>query len=366
MNVTKQYTQLVVNHVLLQVQAEGNNQKYLADFLGIPDTRISEAKNGKLAFNNAQIECLAKHYSLPRRAPGEYVTAESYPTVDSFIESYHKASKARHFSRLKEAFNRGDYLKVLCSHFIIIPEGTHGQLMNVQEMETKELQRYLTAYLNTNEITDWYQATTEQLNRADTQQTFELERPKHANVDGHAVAIDTGYESRVLWSLFWFAYLHNERSDKNQAPTIREYILTGDIVLDERTLSLSKTPLSQPYSDVFASKNITEMWNRGYDYFDIKVNNPLCTLPDKWDEVKFQLFCTESLDYHLLLKLRAQRGEYDPANARTVIIKQVKIGVLFQEIETLRKWLGMPWDLNEQMKTEIAKLGGYVPGVEVL
>jgi len=37
-----------------------------------------------------------------------------------------------------------------------------------------------------------------------------------------------------------------------------------------------------------------------------------------------------------------------------------------KEIEIIRKWCGLPYDFNDGIKREVAKVGGYVPGAEVL
>jgi len=37
-----------------------------------------------------------------------------------------------------------------------------------------------------------------------------------------------------------------------------------------------------------------------------------------------------------------------------------------KEIEIIRKWCGWPYDFNDDIKREVAKVGGYVPGAEVL
>ena len=74
----KQYSQLVIMHAISQLKETGKNQKDLAALIGIPEPRITEAKNGAYTLNARNIEEIGRLFGLPKRGKGRYVRAELY------------------------------------------------------------------------------------------------------------------------------------------------------------------------------------------------------------------------------------------------------------------------------------------------
>lgn len=89
------------------------------------------------------------------------------------------------------------------------------------------------------------------------------------------------------------------------------------------------------------------------------------------------------MNYHFLIQLSPRIiGEWAPIDEesqsdlayfgdlrpddRLIVILNINSLSLYQQIEDVRKWFGLPSDSLFELKQEIAKAGGYVPGAKVL
>ena len=104
---------------------------------------------------------------------------------------------------------------------------------------------------------------------------------------------------------------------------------------------------------------------------------------DNWEYATLKLYLSESMRYHLWIRLDAFFHYDEPDLQETIMIEQldgiIEDGLVrnivikdlcrmnfLKEIEIIRKWCGWHHDFNDDIKREVAKVGGYVPGAEVL
>jgi len=105
--------------------------------------------------------------------------------------------------------------------------------------------------------------------------------------------------------------------------------------------------------------------------------------PDNWKRIILRLYLSESMHYHLWIRLddfyHVDNADYlgdlcdeqfqginDEGLVRNIVIKDLCRMNFLKEIEIIRKWCGCSSDFNGNIKREVAKVGGYVPGAEVL
>lgn len=90
---------------------------------------------------------------------------------------------------------------------------------------------------------------------------------------------------------------------------------------------------------------------------------------DRWTTYEISLFLKENCDYALLLSLGSYENRYSDvihAPERFIIIPDIPGLQLFKELDEMRKWLTLPELPLNDIKKDIAKHGGYVPGAIVI
>jgi hypothetical protein len=108
---------------------------------------------------------------------------------------------------------------------------------------------------------------------------------------------------------------------------------------------------------------------------------------DYWQTIRVEIYLSENMNYHILIHM--SDGDLNPRDLshehliiegfewsnydavfgekdRIAVIKNVNTLDLFRKIEELRKWQGLEEDNLYELKQNIAKAGGYIPGAQVL
>ncbi|MDO6513582.1 hypothetical protein [Neptuniibacter sp. 2_MG-2023] len=90
---------------------------------------------------------------------------------------------------------------------------------------------------------------------------------------------------------------------------------------------------------------------------------------DRWTTYEISLFLKDNCDYALLLSLGSYENRYNDVihhPERFIIIPNIPGLQLFKELDEMRKWLTLPELPLNNIKKDIAKHGGYIPGAIVI
>ncbi|MDO6563861.1 hypothetical protein Q4488_10755 [Amphritea sp. 1_MG-2023] len=90
---------------------------------------------------------------------------------------------------------------------------------------------------------------------------------------------------------------------------------------------------------------------------------------DRWTTYEISLFLKDNCDYALLLSLGSYENRYSEvihAPERFIVIPNIAGLQLFKELDEMRKWLTLPELPLNDIKKDIAKHGGYVPGAIII
>lgn len=380
--VSKEESMLLIQHAISAYLNEGKNQKELGALLGIEGSRISEGKVGKWKLSPSQRQVIIDNYGYPRRGKGQYIKAEVYDTVTEFIDDYEVSSKKRLKRRFSELLMRKDYQDVIVSHLKKV-EGMvslYGYGSERAEPMVCDIS-IIEKLLSQPETKIWYDSYLERSHNASSQRdrnfkslltSVDTRLPKYS---GHGLQV-------VLYRIAQFKFeLMPEFSFFRDVdvPSIprKELIITGDEVFNFKSDCSgvefnNAADLLGPFEQerTFVSNAIPK---------GSEINDK----PDNWGCATLKLYLSESMGYHLWIRLDAffHHDEFDLQETkmvkrldgiiedglvRNIVIKDLCRMNFLKEIEIIRKWCGWHHDFNDDIKREVAKVGGYIPGVEVL
>lgn len=376
-SVSKEESMLLIKHAISACQNEGKTQKELGELLGIDGSRISEGKIGKWKLSPSQRQVIIDNYGYPRRGKGQYIKAEVYDTVTEFIDDYDESSKLRFKRRMYELLKRKDYQK------LILNLSGSKQELNIS---------FIDKLLSQPESKKWYDS---------------MKNYKHYRSGDNACELGSSFEvllnsvgfcppSNIIEpfkdmlyhiALFKFELMPNFSFSNNEdvpSAGLKDLVITGDEVLnfkaDCRNVSFNAA------ADIFGHRDrLYEFPIFKSDEWLVPEETEINCKPDNWDRVILRLYLSEDMHYHLWIRLddvchidksemdcdtenyeRFHAGVYEDGLVRNIVIKNLCHINYLKEIEMIRKWCGWPFDFNDDIKREVAKVGGYVPGAEVL
>lgn len=163
----------------------------------------------------------------------------------------------------------------------------------------------------------------------------------------------------------------------------KEMIITGDEVLnfkaDCRSVEFNNA------ADLFGNRDSRYDFSRPRGSYSsiIQDGSEINAKPDNWDRIILRLYLSESMHYHLWIRLddvfhvneadlieerfaEQLEGIREDGLVRNIVIKDLSRSDFLNEIKIIRKWCDRPYDFNDDIKREVTKVGGYIPGVEVL
>jgi len=379
--VSKEESMLLIQHAISAYLNEGKNQTDLGELLGLATPRISEYKVGKGRLSPNQRNIIIDNYGYPRRGKGQYIKAEVYDTVTEFIDDYEDSSKKRLKRRLYELLMRKDYQDVILSYLQgkISPTVYIGKGPKEPE-KREELMRDISVVeklLSQPETKIWYENH--------SKSSFKLLLD---SVDTRLDKYIRGDFDKILYRIAQFKFelmpdfsFHGDID----VPSIsrKEMIITGDEVLnfkaDCRRVEFNKA------ADLFGDRNSLYDLSCPCDSYRsvIQEGSEINAKPDNWERIILRLYLSESMHYHLWIRLddvfhineadlieerfaEELEGIREDGLVRNIVIKDLCRNDFLNEIEIIRKWCGWPYDFNDDIKREVAKVGGYVPGAEVL
>ncbi|MCJ8352011.1 hypothetical protein [Moritella sp.] len=376
--VSKEESMLLIQHAISAYLNEGKNQKELGALLGIDGSRISEGKIGKWKLSLSQRQVIIDNYGYPRRGKGQYIKAEVYDTVTEFINDYEVSSKRRLKRRLYELLMRKDYQDLIISYSKYKDEISFD-IGSKSEPLVRDIS-IIEKLLSQPEAKTWYDS---KKNLA-----YGHSRFKKDNCDDNFEQLlnNLGIISlrnpmskwhdfqEMMYRIAQFKFeLMPEFSFNNQdvvhSVELKQLVITGDKVLSLKGGCLN-TGVNDA-ADIFGPRE--SLYNFiSYDPHykqRIALYTGINCKPDHWYKVELKLYLSESMRYHLWIRLCGDSQNHSEEVAdlyRDIVIKDLCRINYLKEIETIRKWCGLPCDFNDAIKREVAKVGGYVPGAEVL
>ncbi|NRA59682.1 MAG: hypothetical protein HRU25_01980 [Psychrobium sp.] len=377
--VSKNESMLLIQHAISAYLNEGRNQKELGELLGLEGSRISEYKRGKGKLLPSQRQIIIDNYGYPRRGKGQYMNAEVYDSVNEFTDNYSQSSKERLKHRIYELLTRADYQKEILDCINVI-DGTASD---------DEKLRFLDELLLLPKFKFWYNECKNKHTSADKELHIELSILTDAGLN-YIVKPD----SKLVENLYRIAFFKFElmsdfsfhMSDVTPSVKLNELVINGDIVLEfkgdtyrldeihdesfkiNERVSLSFNDLTTNSlgsdNDIFGFRKPPYCYSSNTQFFNSK--------PDKWGRVILRLYLSENMNYHLWIRLddgsdfETDKQAIGHGEVRNIVISNLCHINFLKEIELIRKWCGCSTDLSNDIKHEVSKLGGYIPGAKVL
>lgn len=389
-------SKLLMEHAVESCKGNNITQKKLASLIDIEESRISDAKKGKYRLHSTTEKAIIDMFGYPKRASGQYVIAELYNSLDHFIGEYTNSSDIRYINRLHKLFNRKDYQNILLSNIISFAD----KLKCTEDMERQANLEKIEKMLSLDTFKAWVKSN----------KSIEINRYNCIDINND-ILIEAGFETlekgmlqdRRLLSiaLFRLAIFKYELSPNFSfsRPKIphnidkHQIVLTGSIVykdwLDSKQCDNQLNLVAHIHKNHLIFPEFPTEGTLPPYTEEIDQKNKILCKPDCWSKANVKLYLTGKMEYNLWIQLvdqpfdmellTALREDEEEAgleigamdeeisiNTRNIVISNLNRGSIFNELERLRKWLGLPADFNEEVKRKVAQQGGYIPGARVL
>lgn len=366
---TKEESIRWINHAIAFYESQGKKQKDLAEDFGIPESRLSELKNVQkpLKVSPSQVEQIIKLCGSPKRDPGRFEYAELYDSLESFFEQYISVTLNR--------FHRDVYENFLNKH--VVDRVVEGCCF---EYENKNQQfEAINQLVRSTEFADICKDTefNSKVNGS------EVETFSHGTKSYGLTICDkeTFHRLRQLCSLV--EVLPDFRLGTHFSKGLNLVVPKTELVLTGHRIAAfmpEHRMFDYPVNRLVEEKLSSLM--SGY----LSTSRPMAKL-DSWYTIRVEVYLSENMNYHLLIHMSDSDlspsdlshestipdgfawCNYDAAvgeNDRIAVISNVSTLKLFETIEELRKWQGLEQNNLYELKQNIAKAGGHVPGAHVL
>lgn len=382
---TKHDTILWINHAIAYFKSIGKTQKDMAKLLGLEESRVSEMKVGSGTISPNLMGKIIEYCGSPKRNPGRYEEVELYDEVNDFFDKFKDVTLNRFYRKLlKLATNEEIFLQLLS--LICTPNLHYKTDKKIIESQLNELflsEEYLAKCNNYSEVlrnTIGYDERP-----IENFQWWNLVDEGQKFFRGASIEIRDFDTFRVLYlysKLFEgitnFKFGSEERLNIQPQIPVEPIVLTGQRIMTMKSSSLKSTNVNSVFHELFGN-NISGIKLNNYSELRLK---PEQYMPDYWEYARCELYLSVNMNYYILIQLSHKAiiewapidddslsenkyfGSIEP-NDRAIICNINSLR-LYDCIEEIRKWFGLPSDSLFELKQEIAKAGGYVPGAKVL
>ncbi len=366
---TKEESIRWINHAIAFYESLSKKQKELAKDLGIEESRLSELKNPHkpLKVSPNQIRLITKLCGSPKRDPGRFEYAELYDSLDAFFNQYIAVTLNRFHRDIYESLTRETILGGILEKCSFEMEDREQQVEAINQLVRS------TEFAEICKDADFNR----KVNNSSKDNFSLCTQPYGFTINDE----ETSHRLRQLWSLVEvLPEFKLGKRCKNGLDLIvpdTPLVLTGNRIA---AFMSNNHPLPPP-----ANKLIK-------DELNTLVNGDFSTakhIPelDDWETIRVELYLSEAMNYHILIHMSDsvlhpsnhlheypcsddfEWCNYDAAvgkKDRIAVIQNVNTLDLFREIEELRKWQGLEEDNLYELKKNIAKAGGHIPGALVL
>ncbi len=365
MKVNKEESIRWINHAITFYKNLGKTQKELADYLGITDTRISELKstNTSLKISPTQVKLIMELCGSPRRDPGRFESAELYDDLDKFFESYIPVTINRFYRDVYRSLTNNETVNKILS-----------QCDFEEELKEKKLES-INGFVRSKEFT-------ELSNDGDFTKIVRGDLKELTNKYGiKKIEPDNFYILRQLNSLI--SEITDFKLGSKIIHSLSPVVDTIPLVITgERIAAFMPEHTTHNFPINSSVKDELQQFVHNMSYF-----NPELAVFDLWRGIRVEVYLSENMNYHILIHMTHEKIEpedlsfesttvesFDWCNFDAIVRKEDRIAIirnvntleLFNQIEELRKWQGLEQDNLYELKKNIAKAGGYIPGAFVL
>ncbi|MGL1088629.1 helix-turn-helix domain-containing protein [Vibrio vulnificus] len=369
MKMTKEESIKWINHAIAFYKGLGKTQKELAKDFGIEESRLSELKSvhKPLKVSPSQVRKIIEICGAPKRDPGRFENVELYDSLDSFFNQYISVTLNRFHRDVYESLTNKAIVNEILKKCSYKNDDKEQQVEAINQLvRSKEFAEICKdASLNSKLI-------------GSSKNEFSLITKLYGLIINDSA---TFHRLRQLWSLvevlpeFQFGNETNNGLDLIVPKT--PVVLTGNRIA---AFMPDYSRFDYPANRLVKSE-LSVLMN-GY----LSAVEPIPEL-DIWQTIRVEIYLSENMNYHILihmsdddLKPRDLSHEstvpegfdwcnYDAAfgeKDRIAVIRSVNTLDLFSQIEELRKWQGLEVDNLYELKRNIAKAGGHIPGAHVL
>lgn len=366
---TKEESIRWINHAIAFYESIGKKQKELAIDFGIKESRISELKNAKkpLKVSPNQIRQIIELCGAPKRNPGRFEHAELYDSLDSFFEQYISVTLNR--------FHRNVFQYMSNPRVIDQIVGKCSFEVTSRNEQTKTINQLIRSekFAEICRDVDFNQKVTS----SSVEQFSSITEPFGVYIGDR----ETFHVLRQLWSLSEVLddFQLGSETNKGLGPIVPKtpIVLTGKRI----AAFMPEHSMHDGPANELVEKELIRLIS---DYLPSIRDLPKL---DIWNTIRVEVYLSENMNYHLLIHMSHGNLEpldlshestipegfewcnYDAAvgeRDRIAVIKNVNTLDLFRQIEELRKWQGLEQDNLYELKQNIAKAGGHIPGAYVL
>lgn len=369
MKMTKEESIKWINHAIAFYESLGKKQKELAKDFGIEESRLSELKSihKPLKVSPSQVRQIIEICGAPKRDPGRFEYVELYDSLDSFFNQYIAVTLNRFHRDVYESLTTKTTVNAIlekCSY-----KNKHKE-QQVEAINQLVRSKEFAEICNDAEFNS-------KLNGSSIDEYSLITKPYDLIINDR----ETFHRLRQLWSLvevlpeFQFGNETNKGLDLIVPKT--PVVLTGNRIA---AFMPNYTMFDYPANRLVKS----ELSVLVSDYLSTAKQMPSL---DIWKTIRVEIYLSENMNYHILIHM--SDGELDPSDLshestvpdgfdwcnydaafgekdRLAVIKNVSTLDLFRQIEELRKWQGLEEDNLYELKRNIAKAGGHIPGAHVL
>lgn len=372
-------TILWINHAVSFFRSIGRNQKDMAKALGLEESRVSEMKQGIGSISPSLMTRITDLCGAPRRNPGRYEEVELYDSIDFFINAFNKVTANRFYRKLINLLQINDFYDNFMD--LVSAPGQHYQKDKVEieallnqllssEEYLKVCETYLSSFNPAEENKWWYEFCGTNVNGL--------------NIGGLLISDLQVFKLLFLFSelakgVEGFKFGDNTLLNLQPVTAITPVILTGN-----RILVIESVTLADFKSNVYLDglKRVDKRFFQIDERHQFKLKSEQY-MPDHWENGRCEVYLSDNMNYHFLIHLshgvinigtnscddypkdEEYFGFVEPDD-RLIVIKDVNALNLYKQIEEIRKWFGLATDSLFELKQEIARAGGYVPGARVL
>lgn len=368
MNMTKEESIRWINHAIAFYESLDKKKKDLAKDLGIEASRLSELQNinhsSRVTPN--MIRQIIELCGAPKRDPGRFEYAELYDSLESFFDNYIPVTLNRYYRDIYESLTDKAVVDEILSDCLDFGRRNRRQIVKTINEMVRSQDFTNHCQLNLSSIDKLSNATN----------TYEL--------DFETESLYRLHQLNALVEVlpeFQFGSESNKGLDLVVPKT--PVVLTGVRIA---TFMPDKKGFDYP-----ANKHVTSelsRWVRKPNKSSLASKPSRIAKLDLWETIRVEIYLSENMNYHILIHMSdgsleprdlsyqstISDGGYEWSNYdavhgekdRIAVIKNVNTLDLFSQIEELRKWQGLEADNLYEIKQNIAKAGGHIPGAHVL
>lgn len=400
--ISKEESKRLLDHA---ISYKGITAKKLAEFLGVSEPRVSQGRKSppEWRLRPEQAAKLIEEYGQPRITKGLFVRAQRARSIGEFLGNFGFQSRKAHLKKILKHVTNNKYRSKLTS--ILSP--TNGE-SNQQEVisnfenfiNSDEFQYWLVSMAKFVETAPLAGLTTKELSLSLSASTYyDFDRVSELDIRSNPInlpiekglkliapAFGVDIETLEGMDLFLIGQLYKVLSEEEKrknfelnsdfsfqhhpillASDLSDFIITGDRVWKKEGFFPNKKYGEPAFKELFIPTHQNDLYKSFAPNLEIRdrvISDEKAWNLDCWASYKVSLFIDSNCNYNLLIELGSDNNFHTPI--LSIVITTLPGIKIFEELLRLRQWLGLEELPEIEIKQQIAALGGYIPGAQVL